>query len=451
MQATITTSKGAIRLNLFPEQAPVTVANFVNLATRGYYDGLKFHRVIASFMVQGGCPRGTGTGGPGYQFEDEFDPSLRHDRPGRLSMANAGAGTNGSQFFITHVPTPWLDNAHSIFGEVVGAEDQAGCRRHRPGGFHRVRHHRRRHRRAPRGTSGPRRGVERPPRPLAEGGWADAPKTHCRPRARRNLPEPRPPVRDQPWYTSCPGEDQRERSMTGRAAPSNHAARHVQDRRSSRSSRTGRAGEEIVITKGREPYARIVPPDVAAKREDAPLRHLRLPDDLFDHEDAEQAAIDAGDHTEGARHLARRSDRFVRLLLDSHAVYWWMTGSERLSATARELVLDTSNTVLVGAVLDLRNRAEGRASAREPADPGTAGRSTPRRGGIDRFPRPRGACRPPRLGRRAPWDRMLAAQARLENSRSCPSTRSSGTGIDPDGEQAGSLMDRIAGEAAGGG
>ena len=125
MQATITTSKGAIRLNLFPEQAPVTVANFVNLAARGYYDGLKFHRVIANFMVQGGCPRGTGTGGPGYQFEDEFDPSLRHDRPGRLSMANAGAGTNGSQFFITHVPTPWLDDAHSIFGEVVGSEDQA--------------------------------------------------------------------------------------------------------------------------------------------------------------------------------------------------------------------------------------------------------------------------------------------------------------------------------------
>ncbi len=124
MQATMTTSKGAIRLNLFPEQAPVTVGNFVNLASRGYYDGLKFHRVIANFMVQGGCPRGTGTGGPGYQFEDEFDPSLRHDRPGRLSMANAGPGTNGSQFFITHVPTPWLDDAHSIFGEVAGAEDQ---------------------------------------------------------------------------------------------------------------------------------------------------------------------------------------------------------------------------------------------------------------------------------------------------------------------------------------
>ena len=124
MQATMTTSKGTIRLTLFPEQAPVTVASFVNLAARGYYDGLKFHRVIANFMVQGGCPRGTGTGGPGYQFEDEFDTSLRHDRPGRLSMANAGPGTNGSQFFITHGPTPWLDDKHSIFGEVVGAEDQ---------------------------------------------------------------------------------------------------------------------------------------------------------------------------------------------------------------------------------------------------------------------------------------------------------------------------------------
>ena len=125
MQATITTSKGAIRLNLFPEQAPVTVASFVNLAARRYYDGLAFHRVIANFMIQGGCPRGTGTGGPGYQFEDEFDSSLRHDRPGRLSMANAGPRTNGSQFFITHVPTPWLDDKHSIFGEVAGGEDQA--------------------------------------------------------------------------------------------------------------------------------------------------------------------------------------------------------------------------------------------------------------------------------------------------------------------------------------
>ncbi|MCY4451895.1 MAG: peptidylprolyl isomerase [Immundisolibacterales bacterium] len=125
MQATMKTTKGAIRLNLFPEQAPVTVANFANLVSRGYYDGLKFHRVIANFMIQGGCPRGTGSGGPGYQFEDEFDSSLRHDRPGRLSMANAGPGTNGSQFFITHVPTPWLDDKHSIFGEVVGSADQA--------------------------------------------------------------------------------------------------------------------------------------------------------------------------------------------------------------------------------------------------------------------------------------------------------------------------------------
>lgn len=119
------TSRGDIRLELFPEQAPVTVANFVNLARRGFYDGLKFHRVIADFMVQGGCPKGSGTGGPGYRFEDEFDKGLRHDRPGRLSMANAGPGTNGSQFFITHVPTPWLDDAHSIFGQVVDAADQA--------------------------------------------------------------------------------------------------------------------------------------------------------------------------------------------------------------------------------------------------------------------------------------------------------------------------------------
>jgi len=125
VQAVISTSKGDIRLDLFPEQAPVTVANFVNLASRGYYDGLPFHRVIDDFMIQGGCPQGRGTGGPGYQFEDEFDKSLRHDRPGRLSMANAGPGTNGSQFFITHVPTPWLDDAHSIFGQVEGEQDQA--------------------------------------------------------------------------------------------------------------------------------------------------------------------------------------------------------------------------------------------------------------------------------------------------------------------------------------
>ena len=125
IHAVMKTSKGDIRLNLFPDQAPVTVANFVNLARRGFYDGLKFHRVIKDFMIQGGCPRGTGTGGPGYRFEDEFDPSLRHDRPGLLSMANAGPGTNGSQFFITHVPTPWLDDNHSIFGEVEEAGDQA--------------------------------------------------------------------------------------------------------------------------------------------------------------------------------------------------------------------------------------------------------------------------------------------------------------------------------------
>ena len=124
IQARIDTAKGSIHLNLFVDRAPVTVANFVNLAGRGYYDGLRFHRVIADFMVQGGCPQGNGRGGPGYRFEDEFDATLRHDRPGRLSMANAGPGTNGSQFFITHVPTPWLDDAHTIFGEVVGDADQ---------------------------------------------------------------------------------------------------------------------------------------------------------------------------------------------------------------------------------------------------------------------------------------------------------------------------------------
>ena len=120
----IHTSKGDIRLRLFADEAPVTVANFVNLAKRGYYDGLTFHRVIPEFMIQGGCPQGTGTGGPGYRFEDECTPARQHDAPGKLSMANAGPGTNGSQFFITHVETPWLDGRHTVFGEVLGSEDQ---------------------------------------------------------------------------------------------------------------------------------------------------------------------------------------------------------------------------------------------------------------------------------------------------------------------------------------
>lgn len=124
LKAIFETSKGTIRVDLLPEKAPVTCANFVNLANRGFYNGLNFHRVIPDFMIQGGCPQGTGTGGPGYRFEDEFDPELRHSEPGKLSMANAGPGTNGSQFFITHVPTPWLDNAHTIFGTVESQADQ---------------------------------------------------------------------------------------------------------------------------------------------------------------------------------------------------------------------------------------------------------------------------------------------------------------------------------------
>ena len=125
VSAVIRTNKGDIKLRLFADKTPVTVANFVNLANRGFYDGLSFHRVIPDFMVQGGCPSGTGTGGPGYRFEDECRPDLNHDAPGKLSMANAGPGTNGSQFFITHVATPWLDGKHTVFGEVLGAEDQA--------------------------------------------------------------------------------------------------------------------------------------------------------------------------------------------------------------------------------------------------------------------------------------------------------------------------------------
>ncbi len=123
--AVMTTSKGVIRLKLYDKDVPYTVANFVNLANRGYYNGLGFHRVIKDFMVQGGCPLGNGTGGPGYTFEDEFVPALIHDKPGVLSMANAGPNTNGSQFFITHVPTPWLNGKHTVFGCVSGKEDMA--------------------------------------------------------------------------------------------------------------------------------------------------------------------------------------------------------------------------------------------------------------------------------------------------------------------------------------
>jgi peptidyl-prolyl cis-trans isomerase B (cyclophilin B) len=122
--AEMNTSKGVIHLRLYPQQAPVTVANFVNLANRGFYNDLSFHRVIDNFMIQGGCPQGSGTGGPGYKFEDECSPELRHDAPGKLSMANAGPGTNGSQFFITHIETPWLDGKHTVFGSVISAEDQ---------------------------------------------------------------------------------------------------------------------------------------------------------------------------------------------------------------------------------------------------------------------------------------------------------------------------------------
>jgi len=125
VSAVMHTNKGDIKLQLFADKTPVTVANFVNLANRGFYDNLTFHRVIPDFMIQGGCPRGTGTGGPGYRFEDECTSSLRHDAPGILSMANAGPGTNGSQFFITHVPTAWLDGKHTVFGSVLDADDQA--------------------------------------------------------------------------------------------------------------------------------------------------------------------------------------------------------------------------------------------------------------------------------------------------------------------------------------
>jgi len=120
---TINTNKGDISLTLFAQKVPKTVCNFLELSKAGYYDQLNFHRVIPDFMIQGGCPHGSGTGGPGYRFADEFHPDLKHNAPGILSMANAGPNTNGSQFFITHVETPWLDNNHSVFGKVNSEED----------------------------------------------------------------------------------------------------------------------------------------------------------------------------------------------------------------------------------------------------------------------------------------------------------------------------------------
>jgi peptidyl-prolyl cis-trans isomerase B (cyclophilin B) len=121
--ATIETNKGTIKLKLHADKAPKTVKNFEDLAAKGFYNGLKFHRVIDNFMVQTGCPQGTGTGGPGYKFADEFHKDLKHSGPGILSMANSGPNTNGSQFFITHVATPWLDGKHSVFGQVTEGQD----------------------------------------------------------------------------------------------------------------------------------------------------------------------------------------------------------------------------------------------------------------------------------------------------------------------------------------
>lgn len=124
LNAKIITNKGSINIKLFPEVAPFTVLNFAHLSMLGYYDNLTFHRVIDEFMIQGGDPEGNGTGGPGYQFHDEFKKEVVFDRPGLLAMANAGPSTNGSQFFITHVETPWLNYKHTIFGEVVSPADQ---------------------------------------------------------------------------------------------------------------------------------------------------------------------------------------------------------------------------------------------------------------------------------------------------------------------------------------
>ena len=125
MKVKIITAKGDVNINLLSDKSPVTVANFVNLAKKGYYDGLKFHRVIDNFMAQGGDPTGTGMGGPGYRFEDEVNNGLNFSKAGKLAMANAGPGTNGSQFFITTVPTEWLNGNHTIFGEVVSDADLA--------------------------------------------------------------------------------------------------------------------------------------------------------------------------------------------------------------------------------------------------------------------------------------------------------------------------------------
>ena len=129
--ANLVTEKGTVRVRLFASEAPETVNNFVFLAREGYFDGTTFHRVIEGFMAQGGDPTGTGAGGPGYKIADEFHPDLRHDRPGILSMANRGPNTGGSQFFITHVATPWLDDRHAVFGEVVEGMEVVNALRER--------------------------------------------------------------------------------------------------------------------------------------------------------------------------------------------------------------------------------------------------------------------------------------------------------------------------------
>ena len=123
IKITITTEKGDIDITVFASAVEVTAASFLNLISRGYYDGLTFHRVIPDFMIQGGCPDGIGTGGPGYKFECECKPELKHSKPGMLSMAHAGPNTNGSQFFVTHGPTPWLDGKHTVFGEVTNGQN----------------------------------------------------------------------------------------------------------------------------------------------------------------------------------------------------------------------------------------------------------------------------------------------------------------------------------------